>query len=445
MQLRTLQVRIGTRPVGILFQYGQGANAITRLLPDATYWNDAAAPVLSWAAHTSSEADRMAFWRNPETQGFFNGSNGLLPCFFQNLLPEGPLRRHLEQLRGCDRDDHFEILAACGTDLPGNVYVSPVDLNRSQVAGIVTQNNDALEASVVAEPMAEATSLSGVQPKLSLVETGGRYVARTKLTDEEHKNGIHVIAKLPTVEYPYLPEVEALSMQLAEVVGIRVAKTRLAPVDSITAEQPFWLDDQRQFLAVERFDRKDGLAHIHCEDFAQIVSAFPDEKYTHVAASYAIMGKLMLQTMGMQQEALAELLRRVTVNELLGNYDAHLKNFGVLYRDGLTPHLSPAYDVVAYSCYLTGKGHALKIHSQGARHQKLSPATIRAFSEESGMYHSLAQKTVSTTVKETCLQWPSLIHASTLPLPFKDKLLSHFEGNDMVKHWRLRSAKLASK
>jgi serine/threonine-protein kinase HipA len=438
MQLRTLQVKIGHRQIGLLFQYGYGATSITRYLPDEAYWRDAMSPVLSWAAHTRTETDRLAFWRTPETQGFFNGTGGRLPCFFQNLLPEGPLRRHLEMIRGCDKDDHFEILAACGTDLPGNVYVFPVDLNRAQVANIVTQNNDALEVSVVAEPMAEATSLSGVQPKLSLVAVSGRYVARTKLSDREQENGVHVIAKLPTVEYPLLPEVEALSMQLAQSVGVQVAKSYLAPVEAITSEQPFWLGEQRQFLAVERFDRKGGISHIHCEDFAQILSVQPEEKYTHVNASYAIMAKLMLASMGMPQEAVAELLRRITVNEMLGNYDAHLKNFGVIYADGQTPTLSPAYDVVAYACYLSGKGHALKIATRADRQQKLSPTIVRAFCEESGMYESLAKKTISIVVKLACEIWPHMIQDSKLPQDYKARLIKHFDDNDLVKNWRKR-------
>lgn len=442
MQLRTLQVKLGSQPIGLLFQYGVGASSITRYLPDETYWRNTESPVLSWAAHTRTEADRLAFWRTPETQAFFNGTGGRLPCFFQNLLPEGPLRRHLEMIRGCDKDDHFEILATCGTDLPGNIYVYPVALNRAEVANIVTQNNDALEVSVVADPMAEATSLSGVQPKLSLVAVSGRYVARTKFSDQnkegKQKYGIHVIAKLPTVEYPYLPEVEALSMQLAQAVGVEVVKSYLASVKHITSEQPFWLGEQRQFLAVERFDRQDGLAHIHCEDFAQILSVQPEDKYSHANASYAIMAKLMLASMGMSQQALAELLRRIAVNEMIGNYDAHLKNFGVIYANGKTPTLSPAYDVVAYACYLSGRGHALKITSRADRQQKLSPAIVKSFCEESGLYESLAKKTMSSVVKQACELWPQMIQESKLPQDYKVRLIKHFDENDLVKSWRKR-------
>ena len=435
MNLRTLDVYMGERKVGRLFQYGEGASAITRLMPDDAYWRDDQAPLLSWAAVTNTAAERRAFWNNPASQPFFNGTGAQLPGFFQNLLPEGPLRRHLESIRKCDKDDHFEILVACGTDLPGNVYVWPAHLEREEVASVVTQNNDALEPSVTADPMAGATSLSGVQPKLSLLASGGRYVARTR-----DAAGVHVIAKLPTPEYPWLPEVEELSLRLARAVGVTAAQATLAPVDHITAENPFWLGEQRMFLAVERFDRAHGREHIHCEDFAQILGIPPDEKYSHPNASYGAMALVMLASMKLASEAVSELLRRIAVNEMLGNFDAHVKNFGVIYRDGRTPELSPAYDIVAYACYVAGRGHALKFSDAGERHQRISPVTLRAFCNASGFFPTLANKVVSDTVKAACALWPEMIAQSLLPEPYKLRLLAHFNKVDAVAKWRRRSA-----
>ena len=126
---------------------------------------------------------------------------------------------------GVDKGDDFGLLSVCGTDLPGAVYVEPAPLDPKSVARIVTQNNDALEPTVTPVALPEATSLSGVQPKLSLVQApGGRYVARTK-----DAKGVHIIAKLPTVEYPRLPQVEELSMRLAEAAGVNVCEVALAP------------------------------------------------------------------------------------------------------------------------------------------------------------------------------------------------------------------------
>ncbi len=70
----------------------------------------------------------------------------------------------------------------------------------------VTQGQDALEMSVTADPLEEGVSLSGVQPKLGVIRDGERYVGRTKDHDT------HIIAKLPVVGQPLLPEVEALEL-----------------------------------------------------------------------------------------------------------------------------------------------------------------------------------------------------------------------------------------
>ena len=438
MRLRTLDIFLQDRKVGRLFQYGDGPTAITRLEPEADFWLDANAPILSWAAVTEPD-ERQAFVKAHATVPFFNGSGAVLPAFFQNMLPEGALRRHLAQIRPCAVDDHFELLAMCGTDLPGAVYAYPAEVNPQATAHIVTQHQDALEVSVVAEPLAEATSLSGIQPKLSLVEKGGRYVARTR-----DGKGIHIIAKLPTVEFPLLPEVEALSLRLAAAAGVETCHASLAPLSAIDTDVPFTLGTSQTFLAVERFDRQNGKDHIHCEDFAQIFGVQPEMKYQHPGMSYGLIAKV-LSDMGPGNEAVSELLRRIAVNELLGNYDAHLKNFGVIYRDGHTPALSPAYDIVAYSAYIPGRGHALPFARDAATHQRLGPATVRAFCNECGFAETVAASVIRSVVRKAVEAWPGMIESSPLLDSQKRKLMAHLEEAPIAaSHLKRQKAALSS-
>ena len=63
-------------------------------------------------------------------------------------------------------------------------------------------------------------------------------MARTK-----NARGIHIIAKLPTMEYPLLPQVEELSMRMAAVAGVNVCAVELAPLENIEADQPFVLGE----------------------------------------------------------------------------------------------------------------------------------------------------------------------------------------------------------
>lgn len=438
MNVLALDIYLGRLRAGLLFQYGTGATALTRFIPDEAFWSNPASPVFSWAATDDDAQRREIFWRSYVSTPFFNAEGGRLPAFFQNLLPEGPLRRHLEQLRGCGPNDHFDMLAACGTDLPGNVYAYPAHLDAQALAGVVTQHHDALEMSVSADPLPDATSLSGVQPKLALVQQQGRYVARTR-----DAQGAHIIAKLPTAEFALLPEVEELSLRLARAAGVDVCEAWLAPLDEITAGQPFVLGESRHFLAVKRFDRGPQ-GHVHCEDFAQILRIQPEEKYTHPAANYAAMARTLREGMSLPAEAgegaAQELVRRVMVNEMLGNYDAHVKNFGVLYRDGRTPELSPAYDVVAYAAYLGGRGHALRFVPGGGKQAMLTAQTLRSFCNAAGMFETRVRGVLNETVGRACESWPQMIEASGLLERQKQNLLKHFEACDAVKSWRARRA-----
>ena len=130
------------------------------------------------------------------------------------MLPEGVFRTQLAQDRNCREDDHFVLFAACGLDLPGAIKALPAkDLSREEVTRLVTQDHDALEMSVTADPLPFGVSISGMQPKVGLIEQGGRYGARKR-------HGItRIIGKLPQVDRPMLPEVEHLSLSLAGAAG----------------------------------------------------------------------------------------------------------------------------------------------------------------------------------------------------------------------------------
>jgi serine/threonine-protein kinase HipA len=440
MMLRALHIYIGNASVGTLFQYGEGDSMITRLKPDLAFWQSDASPVLSWAARTDTPEQRLALVRSYTTQGFFNGVRERLPAFFQNLLPEGPLRTHLVDLRGCAPDDHFDLLAMCGTDLPGNVWALPAQLTRHDVADIVTQQHDALEMSVVDMPVEGAVSLSGVQPKLALVLEGGRYVARTKIHKRMGDDAVHIIAKLPTVQYPLLPEVEELSLRMARVCGVDVCEASLAPLASIAQDIPFVIGQEAQFLAVRRFDRV-GQQHVHCEDFAQVLGENPWDKYRGANASYAAIALVLRDAMGLGDGAVHELMRRIMVNELLGNYDAHLKNFGVLYADGRTPALSPAYDVVAYSAYMAGRGHALKFTPNQPRHARLTPAVVRDFCNRTGLLEAPLKAVLKAVVVAAAKQWPAMIDGSQLLPQQKQSLTKHLLSNPAYAAMLKRSLK----
>lgn len=455
MNVKALAIYLGRDlRVGVLFQFApEGAAVINRFEADPAFRTLAAAPVLSTSFLADAPEEQQALW-SQITAAPFNGRHSpaqgwLLPCFFQNLLPEGVFRDHVAALRGCDPRDHFEMLAACGRDLPGNVYALPVELSRDALAHYVTQDQDALEMTVTADPLEEGVSLSGVQPKLGVLRQGDRYVGRTRDQDT------WIIAKLPVVGMPLLPEVEDLSLRLAAAAGVSVCEATLEPLGALAARHGYDLGDadgDTRFLAVVRYDRSPA-GRIHAEDFAQILGAMPEEKYGGAAGarhSYLSVAAVLLSAPSMGEPAVHELLRRLLVNELLGNPDMHLKNIGLRYPDGVTPEFPPAYDIVAYAAFHRNTGHALPIlppalapRGTPAR-QQLSPAVVRAFCGALGLPEKPAAAALAASAKAAFARWPDLIAQSRLTPLAKERLLAQFQAHPMVQSLARRQARVTA-
>jgi serine/threonine-protein kinase HipA len=421
MNVSVLQLMLHNSQVGKLFKFFNGtADPVIRFVADESFIDKPNAPLLSLSMVADDLEQQRAFWNDVTRQPAFNGVSGRMPVFFQNLLPEGVFRRHLAELRDCNVNDHFELLAACGMDLQGAIKAIPITLTGTDLARLVTQGNDSLEMSVTADPLPMGVSISGMQPKLGLIEEGGRYVTR-------RRNGVtRIIGKLPQIDRELLPEVELMSMQLAQAAGVKICDLTLEPLTKLNIDHGYTIGGSSNFLAVKRFDR-DGATRIHCEDFAQALGVDPDRKYA--GASYAAMAAMMMRYPSMGEEAVHQLLRQITVNELMGNYDAHLKNFCVLYQDGSTPTLAPAFDIVAWSVYLDGRGSALALYRDdaavpGAKHTTLvTPAILREFCSRVGIPEKPASAVIKDTVKLAASKWAKRIDEA--PLMDKQKARLH--------------------
>ena len=145
-------------------------------------------------------------------------------------------------------------------------------------------------------------------------------------------------------------------MALARLVGMHIPAVDLVAVDAI-ANLPAGIGKLRgQALSIERFDRlPDGTA-VHIEDFAQVFGVYPADKYRNANAR-SIARVLVAET---GNEDIAEFVRRLVFNALIGNGDMHLKNWSLIYRDGKTAALAPAYDFVSTVGYMGDKTAGLK-------------------------------------------------------------------------------------
>lgn len=266
------------------------------------------------------------------------------PPFFANLLPEGALRRTIAQRLKTHQDRDFEFLLALGQDLPGAVVISTAEAAQTEQAPSV-QGGDAGSASAVgARPDEPALkfSLAGVQMKFSMLRQGERLVLAG-----QGQLGNYLV-KPPSRDYEALPRLEAATMATAGAAGIEVPPFRLVAAHDVQGlpGQGAWHTDE-DFYAIRRFDRPDcaqGVGRVHIEDFAQVFNQWPHDKYGQI--NHEMMGRVLLRYAGGLAD-LKEMARRMVLNVLMGNGDAHIKNWSLIYDNPLRPRLAPAYDLVS--------------------------------------------------------------------------------------------------
>ncbi|WP_431983357.1 type II toxin-antitoxin system HipA family toxin [Streptomyces qinglanensis] len=264
-----------------------------------------------------------------------------LPRWFSNLLPEGPLREWIAQDRGVSLDREMELLAQVGHDLPGAVQVLPADGPDDgwewSETGVARRAGESTRAAGGESPW--RFSMAGVALKFSLLARGDRLTvpAGGELGDW--------LVKFPDYRHPHVPRNEFAMMSLAKQVGLDVPDIRLVHRDELVGiPDRMWPNREEWAYAVRRFDRspEPGRARIHIEDFAQVKDIYPIDKYNssfETVASFAYRGH--------DVEALREAGRRIAFSVVVGNGDAHLKNWSLIYHDQVIPSLSPVYDLVS--------------------------------------------------------------------------------------------------
>jgi serine/threonine-protein kinase HipA len=217
------------------------------------------------------------------------------------------------------------------------------------------------------------------------------------------------IVKLPSTQYEAVPENEYAMLELARAAGIQVPAIRLVPVAEIAGLPPDAARIPGQALVVERFDRGGGGRRIHMEDFAQVFGVFPHDKYEK--RSYANIAAVLWAETG--EAGTYEFVRRLVFSVMIGNADMHLKNWSVLYPDGRTPVLSPAYDFVATLPYIPGDTLALSFGGSKSL-DGITLDQVRRFVDTAGLPMKPVADIVRETVERTKEAWKTLPHREML-------------------------------
>jgi serine/threonine-protein kinase HipA len=191
------------------------------------------------------------------------------------------------------------------------------------------------------------SGLSGVQPKVLVPQRHEPdAVSPTQIKAAAFTSDL--IVKSGLGEFPGLAINEFVCMTVAKKAGIPCPD--------------FYLSEDRKLFVMQRFDRRADGSAIGFEDMAVLSAKDAARKYE---GRYEDIARLLRAFCSPEhvRQSLAQLFDMVALSCLLGNGDAHLKNFGVLYDDvGAGPvHIAPAFDIVNTTCYSPQDSTALTL------------------------------------------------------------------------------------
>jgi serine/threonine-protein kinase HipA len=344
--------------------------------------------------------------------------NQRLHPILSNLLPEGALRELIAQGLKVHVDNEFHILSYLGADLPGALVAEPMEpedvpdtvLSTHRNARAVKFNKTATE---------NKFSLAGVQMKFSMKQKDGRYnLAKGDVLGDW-------IVKTPSTKHKDVPLNEYTVMTLAALIGIDIPDIKLVELNKLDNLPPINLPDEKLAFAIKRFDRNDNI-RIHMEDFAQVLVKYPHEKYQ--SANYEQIGKIIYDFSGDGLADAQQFARRLLVNILLANGDAHLKNWSLLYADQVTPRLSPAYDIVTTSVYIDGERHFALNLGKTKQWYDVSLANFQLWADRAGIPWRAIKPHLDDAIAKARSLWPDAINNLPMHDEHKRKLKQHWRS-----------------
>lgn len=333
-----------------------------------------------------------------------------------NLLPEGSLRELIAQSIKVHVDNEFHLFSYLGADLPGALVAEPMEPDEVP-ARVLSAYGRAKAVKFEKISGENRFSLAGIQMKFSMKQQDGRYNLANGDTLGDW------IIKTPSTKHKDVPANEFTAMTLASLAGIDVPEIKLVELDKLGNLPPINLPDEQLAFAIKRFDRNDD-QRIHMEDFAQVLVKYPHEKYN--SASYEQIGKMLYNFSGDELVDTQQFARRLLVNILLANGDAHLKNWSFLYSDQVTPRLSPAYDIVTTGVYIDNeRQYALNL-GKTKEWYDVTYANFEAWAKRAGIPWRIIKPHLDDTMEKARSLWPKGLKDLPMNGEHKDNLQTHW-------------------
>jgi serine/threonine-protein kinase HipA len=270
--------------------------------------------------------------------------------FFAGLLPDEGQREAVARALGVSKGNDFRLLEQLGGDVAGALTLWPDGEPPPAASGLaeaeplddprLVEILDTLPNRPFLAGSEEGLrlSLAGAQEKLPVVLVNGRIALPQPGQPSTH------ILKPPISRLSGTTENEAMAMRLATRVRLWAA-----PVEPRRVED-------RSYLLVERYDRvvdADGaVRRLHQEDFCQALGIAPEKKYASEGGpNFPLCFDLVRRASSQPARAVIDLVEAAIFNVILGNADAHGKNFSLLYGPRSGIELARLYDLMCTAAY----------------------------------------------------------------------------------------------
>ena len=300
-------------------------------------------------------------------------------AFFENLLPESNARTVLAFYGRFDKKDTFAFLENFGEDCAGALSIIPEDqepdFTPGQYENITRELIEILDK-IQHDPgryklypaMKQAKlSLAGAQDKLPV------YMKRDQfyLPTNSGSATTHIIKPM-NAGFTDIPRNEAFCMELAQRSGFSVPNSKIMKIGG------------HELFVVDRYDRQEinkEIVRIHQEDFCQAMGYPAERKYQETGGPGFMECRELIDEYLTNQGVTNRLLfiRMMIFNYIIGNHDAHGKNFSILHDKGFT--LAPFYDLVSTQVYPLDNKFAMAI-GQSFRLDRIKNHSFEKFSKD---------------------------------------------------------------
>jgi serine/threonine-protein kinase HipA len=338
----------------------------------------------------------------PLQPGAFRGKK--VRPFFAGILPDEGPREKVAAILGISARNDFAMLERIGGECAGAVSLLPEDMAPPDLADTRLRELSEKELQeVVAElprrPLMAGQegvrlSLAGAQDKLPVVVHEAKICLPLGDAPSSH------ILKPEPDRFPGLVSNEILCMKLASAIRLNVPPVEYRRVG------------QKMCILVQRYDRLRGadgtITRLHQEDFCQALGFPPDRKYQEEG------GPPLRDCVSLLREwstapvvDIRDFIEALIFNVLIGNAEAHGKNFSILYRGG-ERRLSPFYDLVCTLAWPEiSKNLAMKIGS-GKSLDTLTVGDWRDMAQEASLGWPMIRERISEICRRILDKLPAI-------------------------------------